>query len=122
VNVGQAKDNEQPQSSYNPLDKYPAPPFKRDSQSWPGLASRMDPPPDHGERTYRGSGRLTGRKALITGGDSGMGGAARHWFVRMPAKHISESGPRRLNPVPHGRTPTVPTILTVPPNYQFQLL
>jgi hypothetical protein len=60
MNVGQAKDNEQPQSSYNPLDKYPAPPFKRQSQPWPGLASRMDPPPDDGERTYRGSGTLAG--------------------------------------------------------------
>jgi NAD(P)-dependent dehydrogenase (short-subunit alcohol dehydrogenase family) len=82
VNVGQAKDNEQPQSSYNPLDKYPAPPFKRQSQPWPGLASRMDPPPDHGERTYRGSGRLAGRKALITGGDSGMGRAAAIAYSR----------------------------------------
>src|SRR4051794_30200378 len=82
MNVGQAKDNEQPQSVYNPLDKYPAPPFKRQSQPWPGLASRMDPPPDHGERTYRGSGRLAGRKALITGGDSGMGRAAAIAYAR----------------------------------------
>jgi hypothetical protein len=52
----------------NPIQKYPAPPFKRQSQPWPGLAGKMDPPPDHGEKSYRGSGRLTGRKALITGG------------------------------------------------------
>jgi len=82
MNVGQAKDNEHPQPSYNPLAKYPAPPFKRQSQPWPGLASRMDPPPDHGERTYRGSGRLAGRKALITGGDSGMGRAAAIAYAR----------------------------------------
>src|ERR1700737_4965695 len=52
------------------------PPFKRQSQPWPGLASKMEPQPDHGESSYRGSGRLAGRKALITGGDSGMGRAA----------------------------------------------
>src|SRR5882757_9454067 len=66
----------------NPIDKYPAPPFNRQSQPWPGLASRMDPPPDHGERSYRGAGRLAGRKALITGGDSGMGRAAAIAFAR----------------------------------------
>ena len=60
----------------NPTDKYPKPPFKKQSQAWPGLASQMDPRPDHGEQSYRGSGRLAGRRALITGGDSGMGRAA----------------------------------------------
>jgi len=60
----------------NPTDKYPRPPFEKQSQPWPGLASKMDPLPDHGEKSYRGSGRLAGRKALITGGDSGMGRAA----------------------------------------------
>ena len=49
----------------DPIGKYPAPPFKRQSQPWPGLACKMDPPPDHGEKSYRGSGRLNGRKALI---------------------------------------------------------
>jgi hypothetical protein len=66
----------------NPVEKYPKPPFKKQSQPWPGLASRMVPPPDHGETSYRGSGRLTGRKALITGGDSGMGRAAAIAFAR----------------------------------------
>lgn len=66
----------------NPVDKFPKPPFKRQSQPWPGLASRMDPRPDHGETSYRGSGRLVGRKALITGGDSGMGRAAAIAFAR----------------------------------------
>jgi NAD(P)-dependent dehydrogenase (short-subunit alcohol dehydrogenase family) len=66
----------------NPRDKYPKPPFHAQSQPWPGLASRMDPPPDHGEASYVGSGRLMGRKALITGGDSGMGRAAAIAFAR----------------------------------------
>jgi len=66
----------------NPRDKYPKPPYKKQSQPWPGLAGKMDPPPDHGEHSYRGSGRLTGRKALITGGDSGMGRAAAIAFAR----------------------------------------
>ena len=66
----------------NPLDKYPRPPYKKQSQPWPGLASKMDPRPDHGETSYRGSGRLLGRKALITGGDSGMGRAAAIAYAR----------------------------------------
>jgi NAD(P)-dependent dehydrogenase (short-subunit alcohol dehydrogenase family) len=66
----------------DPAAKYPKPPFKKQSQPWPGLASQMDPPPDHGEQSYRGSGRLAGRKALITGGDSGMGRAAAIAFAR----------------------------------------
>ena len=51
----------------DPTTKYPRPPFKEQSQPWPGLAGRMEPRPDHGESTYKGSGRLMGRKALITG-------------------------------------------------------
>jgi NAD(P)-dependent dehydrogenase (short-subunit alcohol dehydrogenase family) len=60
----------------DPRNKYPKPPFKEQTQPWPGLAGKMSPKPDHGETSYRGSGRLAGRKALITGGDSGMGRAA----------------------------------------------
>ncbi len=66
----------------DPRSKYPKPPFKSQSQPWPGLASRMDPRPDHGEASYVGSGRLSGRKALITGGDSGMGRAAAIAYAR----------------------------------------
>ena len=66
----------------DPKTKYPRPPFKEQSQPWPGLAGKMDPRPDHGEKSYKGSGRLAGRKALITGGDSGMGRAAAIAYAR----------------------------------------
>jgi NAD(P)-dependent dehydrogenase (short-subunit alcohol dehydrogenase family) len=66
----------------DPTTKYPKPPFKPQLQPWPGLARDMDPKPDHGEKSYKGSGRLTGRKALITGGDSGMGRAAAIAYAR----------------------------------------
>src|ERR1700722_646334 len=69
-------------SMNDPLSKYPRPPFREQTQTWPGLAGKMDPKPDHGESSYRGSGRLAGRKALITGGDSGMGRAAAIAFAR----------------------------------------
>lgn len=66
----------------DPRSKYPKPPFKKQTQPWPGLARDMDPRPDHGEASYRGSGRLSGRKALITGGDSGMGRTAAIAYAR----------------------------------------
>src|SRR5579863_1359453 len=66
----------------NPLEKFPKPPFNKQKQPWPGLACKMEPLPDHGEQSYKGSGRLLGRKALITGGDSGMGRAAAIAFAR----------------------------------------
>jgi NAD(P)-dependent dehydrogenase (short-subunit alcohol dehydrogenase family) len=66
----------------DPTTKYPKPPFPEQKQPWPGLASKMEPRPDHGETTYRGSGRLKGRRALITGGDSGMGRAAAIAYAR----------------------------------------
>jgi len=66
----------------DPVIKYPKPPFKRQSQPWPGLAGKMEPKPDHGENSYKGSGRLDGRKVLITGGDSGMGRAAAIAYAR----------------------------------------
>jgi len=71
-----------PDKLEDPKNKYPKPPFKEQSQPWPGLASQMDPRPDHGEKSYKGSGRLKGRKALITGGDSGMGRAAAIAYAR----------------------------------------
>src|SRR6201994_2068011 len=66
----------------DPTTKYPKPPFEGQSQPWPGLAGKMNPKPDHGETSYKGSGRLKGRKALITGGDSGMGRAAAIAYAR----------------------------------------
>jgi NAD(P)-dependent dehydrogenase (short-subunit alcohol dehydrogenase family) len=61
---------------------YPKPPFPNQRQPWPGLASKMSPRPDHGETSYRGSGRLAGKRALITGGDSGIGRAAAIAYAR----------------------------------------
>lgn len=66
----------------DPRPLHPKPPFKSQPQPWPGLQSKMDPVPDCGESSYKGSGRLMGRKALITGGDSGMGRAAAIAYAR----------------------------------------
>lgn len=58
---------------------FPRPPFPLQRQPWPGLASKMNP---HGEQSYKGSGKLLGKKALITGGDSGIGRAAAIAYAR----------------------------------------
>lgn len=66
----------------DPTKQYPQPKFEQQKQSPPGLAKDMDPKPDHGEKSYRGFGRLAGRKALITGADSGIGRAVAIAFAR----------------------------------------
>ena len=71
-----------PTGTPNPVSEFPKPPFPRQPQPVPGLAGKMQPRPDHGEASYRGTGKLTGRKALVTGGDSGIGRAAAIAFAR----------------------------------------
>jgi NAD(P)-dependent dehydrogenase (short-subunit alcohol dehydrogenase family) len=66
----------------DPTTTYPKPPFDKQTQPFPGLAGQMNPRPDHGETSYVGYGRLAGRRALITGGDSGMGRAAAIAYAR----------------------------------------
>lgn len=64
------------------MSDQPKPPFPKQTQPMPGLTTRMDPVPDHGECSYKGSGRLTGTRAIITGGDSGIGRAVALAFAR----------------------------------------
>src|ERR1700754_3693279 len=66
----------------DPTKQYPQPKFKRQPQRVPGLDKKMVPKADHGETSYVGHGRLPNRKALITGGDSGIGRAAAIAFAR----------------------------------------
>ena len=66
----------------DPLTQYPRPPFPEQPQEAPGTVAKMVPAPDHGEHSYEGKDRLPGRKALITGGDSGIGRATAIAFAR----------------------------------------
>ncbi|HZW54327.1 MAG TPA: SDR family oxidoreductase [Candidatus Elarobacter sp.] len=66
----------------NPREMYPKPDFQAEQQPHPGSTDAMRPRPDHGEATYRGSGRLVGRNAIVTGGDSGIGRAVALAFAR----------------------------------------
>src|SRR5438477_3199621 len=69
-------------SLQNPVEKYPKPPYPEQEQEMPGSEQKMDPRPDHGEKTYKGSGKLAGKKAIITGADSGIGKAVALAFAR----------------------------------------
>ncbi len=86
------------------MGDYPKPPFARQQQSMPGFTRLMEPIPDHGETTYKGSGRLSGKKVIVTGGDSGIGRAVALAFARegadllisYPDEHADAEETRRL--------------------------
>src|SRR5689334_20438813 len=69
-------------SDRNPVTRYPSDDYPRQEQEQPGLTDAMQPAPDHGEESYVGTGKLEGMRALITGGDSGIGRAVAIAFAR----------------------------------------
>jgi NAD(P)-dependent dehydrogenase (short-subunit alcohol dehydrogenase family) len=75
-------ENIQSKNMQNPLEQYPKPPNPGQAQEVPGREGDMQLKPDHGETSYKGSGKMTGRKAIITGGDSGIGRAVAIAFAR----------------------------------------
>src|SRR6187402_914192 len=68
--------------SNDPRNRYPSSGFPKQEQDQPGLTQATDPQPDHGEDTYVGNNSLEGKRALITGGDSGIGRAVAIAFAR----------------------------------------
>ncbi|MEO6720627.1 MAG: SDR family oxidoreductase [Ferruginibacter sp.] len=79
MNVAEKTDTKEME---NPVEQYPKPPYREQQQRPPGVEKELHPKADHGETTYKGSGKLTGRKAIITGGDSGIGRAVAIAFAR----------------------------------------
>jgi hypothetical protein len=77
----QSKENK-PQANPDPQQKYQQPPFPEQKQPVPGTDEALQPKADHGEESYKGSGKLAGKKAIITGGDSGIGRAVAIAFAR----------------------------------------
>jgi NAD(P)-dependent dehydrogenase (short-subunit alcohol dehydrogenase family) len=75
-------ENNNLENTENPLEKFPKSPYPEQQQTDPGIETEMDPKPDHGETSYKGSGKLAGKKTIITGGDSGIGRAVAIAFAR----------------------------------------
>lgn len=76
------KDKQKKKEKREPYANYPIPPFPKQEQKYPGREADMQPLADHGQQSYKGSGKLKGKKAIITGGDSGIGKAVAIAFAR----------------------------------------
>lgn len=88
----------------NPVTRYPQVKAPEEQVPEPGHDTELSPHADHGEETYRGSSRLAGRKALITGGDSGIGAAVAIAFAREGADVAITFLPEEEDDAQHVRT------------------
>ena len=80
------------------MNEHLRPPFPKQQQPMPGATQGMQPRPDHGETSYKGSGKLAGKKAVITGGDSGIGRAVSIAFAREGADVLIAYSTRKRTP------------------------